>query len=103
MFARYSFLLEKRPITTKVITSGCISALGDLICQYTESHLKIKNETNTNNKESSLKIDWKRNRTFLLWGAVVIAPFLHVAYAKVFPYLVPELTTLGAMKKLALD
>ena len=65
--------------------------------------MKRNHEVNSNIKDKLFKIDWKRSKAFFLWGAVVNAPFLHVAYSKVFPYLVPELTTIGAMKKLVLD
>ena len=103
LFAKYNALLQSRPLSTKIITSGFISAIGDLISQYTENHLKRKDDIKNNKTPSESTYNWKRTRTFFLWGSVVIAPFLHVAYAKVFPYLVPELTTVGAMKKLALD
>ena len=65
--------------------------------------MKHKEEIKNNKTITANTYDWKRTRTFFLWGAVVIAPFLHLAYAKVFPYLVPELTKVGAMKKLVLD
>ena len=57
----------------------------------------------SNQETSKLEINWKRTRTFFLWGAVFIAPLLHVAYAKVFPYLIPEMTTIAALKKVSLD
>jgi hypothetical protein len=36
-------------------------------------------------------------------GTFFIAPILHVSYSKILPYLVPEATAVGALKKLALD
>ena len=36
-------------------------------------------------------------------GTFYVAPILHVSYSKVLPYLVPEATAVGAVKKLAID
>jgi hypothetical protein len=36
-------------------------------------------------------------------GTFYVAPILHVSYSKILPYLVPELTATGALKKLAVD
>lgn len=36
-------------------------------------------------------------------GTFYIAPILHVSYSKILPRLVPELTAVGAVKKLLID
>jgi protein Mpv17 len=36
-------------------------------------------------------------------GTFFVAPILHVSYSKILPWLVPEVTAAGALKKLAVD
>ena len=65
--------------------------------------MKRQDQVKNNKPVTENTYDLKRTRTFFLWGAVVVAPVLHLAYSKVFPYLVPELTKVGAVKKLVLN
>ena len=92
IFAKYNHYLSVRPLTTKILTSGTICAFGDVLCQAIE-----------NRQKKTFTFDVKRVRTFFLWGALVVAPTLHLCYARIFPWLVPELTMVGGMKKLFLD
>ncbi|CDW91795.1 mpv17 pmp22 family protein [Stylonychia lemnae] len=89
---RYNYHLSTRPLVTKMITSGAIGAFGDLLCQTFENRTK---------KEKSYNL--QRTKSFFLTGTFFIAPLLHLSYSIVLPRLVPELTTVGAIKKLALD
>ena len=36
-------------------------------------------------------------------GTFYVAPILHISYSKVLPWLVPETSAVGAIKKLAID
>jgi hypothetical protein len=65
-WAKYNILLEKHPITTKVITAGGIAAFGDINCQ-----LFI---------ESDKPFSFKRLGIFTFLGGVLVAPVLHVWY-----------------------
>jgi hypothetical protein len=44
-----------------------------------------------------------RTRTFFIIGTLYVAPILHVLYSRILPALVPELSTVGAIKKLLVD
>ena len=44
-----------------------------------------------------------RTRTFFIMGTFYVAPILHVMYSRVLPALVPEVTAVGAVKKLLID
>lgn len=56
-------------------------------------------------KEGVEKKDYNFNRTktFFVMGTFYVAPILHVSYSKILPALVPEVSPVGAVKKLALD
>ncbi len=56
-------------------------------------------------KEGVEKKDYNFNRTktFFVMGTFYVAPILHVSYSKILPALVPEVSAVGAVKKLALD
>ena len=49
------------------------------------------------------EFNFTRTRTFFIMGTFFVAPILHVSYSKILPRLVPEVTPIGAIKKLALD
>ena len=53
--------------------------------------------------ETKHTFNFNRTKTFFIMGTFYVAPILHVSYSKILPYLVPELTATGALKKLALD
>ena len=36
LLTKYNYFLAKRPLATKMITSGCIGAFGDILCQSME-------------------------------------------------------------------
>ncbi len=91
----YNSALTARPLLTKMATSGVISFFGDMLCQKIEGQfLKKKTEDGFN---------WHRAYVFTTIGTFYVAPVLHVHYSYVLPYLVPTVTTTGALLKLAFD
>jgi len=62
--------LERRPLVTKMWSSGIILALGDYLAQKIEQH---KNKS----KDS---IDPKRLAVYAIFGALISAPLLHIMY-----------------------
>ena len=58
LWAGYLRLLEQKPLTTKVVTSGVIAAVGDVLCQsWFEGH-----------------VDGKRLAIFSFLGAALVGP-----------------------------
>lgn len=47
--------------------------------------------------------NFNRTKTFFVMGTFYVAPILHVSYSKILPSLVPEVSAVGAVKKLAID
>jgi protein Mpv17 len=83
----YGNLLEKKPLSTKTITSVFTLGLGDLLCQSFE-----------NNKQ----YDW--NRTLKQASlAFLITPYLHVTYSKIMPTLFPTTDKLYLLKSILYD
>ena len=41
ILASYNRMLIKRPLSTKMLTSGAICSMGDLMCQYLEHSIII--------------------------------------------------------------
>ena len=86
MWAGYLRLLEQKPLTTKVVTSGVIAAIGDVLCQsWFEGH-----------------VDGKRLAIFSFLGAALVGPTLHVWYG-VLNRLLPAAGTAGAFQRMAVD
>lgn len=79
MFAAYSRLLNKHPILTKMVTSGTLFSLGDIITQTGNNFIYLV-------VDKKDQIDWKRNRNLFLVGAGYFAPMLHMWYCKMLPY-----------------
>ena len=53
--------------------------------------------------EERKPFNFKRTQTFFIMGTFFVAPILHTMYSKILPRLVPEVTSTGALKKLAID
>ena len=113
-FSWYTKQLDKRPLTTKIISSALIAASGDVICQLLENNLGAGNKNDqketaeipsmeqrqTKNKAaeataSSLDtdIDWSRTGRFLLIGAFWVAPATHLWYGFLSTRLIPGAAT----------
>lgn len=94
---KYLELLETKPISTKAITSGCISFTADVLCQ------RIDQENHVS-KNDKISFQWDKLRTFKfsLLGLCFIGPTLHFWYTNLFRML-PG-TNLGrVIQRLALD
>lgn len=76
--AWYSSKLDTHPITTKCITSGTISATGDISCQYLT--MPIQHVTD------DTKNSWDLARTgrFSALGTLWVGPVLHYWYGVLF-------------------
>jgi hypothetical protein len=85
--AMYSGWLVSHPLITKGITSGIITAGGDILCQ-----VAIEDGP----------IDWARVLRMGLIGTALVAPVLHVWYGRLGK-MIPAQTTVGALQRLALD
>ena len=66
-------MLTMRPLATKVVTTGLLSGLGDIVCQKFEGR----------------GLCFKRTATFAAVGSIYIGPLLHLNYSKMLPYPVP--------------
>ena len=103
ILAKYNYYLAKRPLATKMITSGCIGAFGDVLCQSMEKCKQFYFKNMLDYSKEAKPYNFNRSKTFFLVGTFFIAPILHVNYSKILPYLVPEISAVGALKKLAFD
>jgi hypothetical protein len=84
----YMELLNSRPLLTKAVTSGVITAAGDIGCQIVV--------------EKNDKFNFKRFFMFSGLGMVLVGPALHVWYGALNKF-IPAQTTAGAIYRLALD
>ena len=108
MWNAYLRALEKRPILTKAITSGCLTFTADVICQVFSPHkdqlrkLKEKHQTESagSGKDSDVTefsfhelqlrlriLDIKRLSIFTFLGVAYIAPCLHFWYGGLMRYI----------------
>ena len=83
--AWYSTKLDTHPIVTKCLTSGLVSALGDLICQSLTLPAK-DNSSSSSAPSSSAEPKWDMQRTgrFAALGALWVGPILHFWYGALF-------------------
>ena len=61
------------------------------------------NKSLIDSKKENKGYNLQRTKSFFLIGTFFVAPILHMNYSKIYPLLVPEATTAGALKKLAID
>jgi protein Mpv17 len=87
----YSDLLIKKPIITKSITSFITFGAGDLMCQYLE-----------NRSREHPKYDWIRYFRQASFG-FLIAPYLHMQFCVIMPYLFPSGQKVNVIKSLIYD
>ena len=76
LFSWYSKSLEKRPLVTKAITSGCITLAGDVACQMVF--------------ERSKQFDANRALRFFVTGTLLVGPALHSWYGFLFKKFPPS-------------
>ena len=119
LWAKYLESLEKRPLTTKAITSGILTFGADMICQLVfpdDAHIaKTRGIREAEEKEKDIKfgvldefklrtsmMDWKRTVIFSTIGVCYIGPVLHFWYG----YLMTAFSGTGmavTLKRLFLD
>jgi protein Mpv17 len=87
----YSDLLIQKPIITKCITSWITFGTGDLICQYLE-----------NRGKKSPQYDWIRYLRQASFG-FLIAPYLHLQFCVIMPYLFPSSKKNAVIKSVLYD
>jgi hypothetical protein len=77
LWVLYNGALNRRPITTKSITSGVMYGLGDIFAQMGESY---KNDT-------PLVLNWKRIGVMTFFGTFISGPMYHYwfAYLDILP------------------
>ena len=92
---KYLHLLETKPLSTKAITSGCISFTADCLCQKIDFH---------NNNKNNKVFQWDILRTFKysFIGLTFIGPTLHFWYTNLFRML-PGSELIKIFQRLALD
>jgi len=76
IFSLYLALLDKFPIRTKSITSGVVTALGDMLSQYIEHSVLIK----TTGGFKLFSMNWPRLWSFTVVGTFFVGPFVHYIY-----------------------
>jgi hypothetical protein len=70
----YMNLLDTYPLVTKSISSGIISAVGDVLAQCIEAKTA----------HIPLTLNWIRLTSFWLVGTIYVGPFLHFWYAQLW-------------------
>jgi len=77
LWVLYNGALNRRPITTKSITSGLMYGLGDIFAQVGEAY----------KFDVPLKLNWKRIGVMTFFGTVISGPMYHYwfAYLDTFP------------------
>ena len=93
LWGKYMELLERRPLETKIVTSGVLAFASDVICQKIDREYISKDDK---------KHDWIRTARFTSLGAFYMAPILHMWYG----FLMRSFSGTGALvtiQRVALD
>ena len=88
----YNKCLSSRPLLTKAISGCFVFALGDYLCQKVENHYIFHTP--------NAQIKWKRVLKQASFGFVV-APYLHLQYNILVPWLFPEALRFSTAKAVA--
>ena len=92
MFRGYNVLLTKYPLPTKMVTSGFLFGVGDVVCQLIEQKDK-----------KSIRIDKARLGKFSFFGCFLGAPILSFHYGRVLQWITPKTTPLATLAKVSFD
>ncbi|XP_054630819.1 peroxisomal membrane protein 2 [Dunckerocampus dactyliophorus] len=92
---QYLFLLKKYPILTKSVTSGILSALGNLLSQILEARKKSKND-------AVKEIDLAGAARYAIYGLLITGPVSHYFY-QLMEVWMPGTEPYCALKRLLLD
>ncbi|XP_030646895.1 peroxisomal membrane protein 2 [Chanos chanos] len=96
LLQQYLLLLKKYPILTKAVTSGILSALGNLLSQALESRKKAKQGS------PAKDVDFIGPARFAVYGLLVTGPVSHYFY-QVLEVLLPATVPYCMVKRLLLD
>ncbi|XP_038202646.1 peroxisomal membrane protein 2 isoform X3 [Arvicola amphibius] len=92
VLAQYLLLLKLYPVFTKAVSSGILSALGNLLAQMIEKK----------QKKDSQSLDVKGLLRYLVYGFFVTGPLSHYFYL-FMDYWIPPEVPLAIVKRLLLD
>lgn len=79
----YMSLLDQKPLLTKSITSGIITAIGNVLSQTITNHVASKQQHDKTEKSTTViknNINIVQLVAFILTGAVFVGPFVHYWY-----------------------
>ncbi|XP_061907271.1 peroxisomal membrane protein 2 [Entelurus aequoreus] len=96
LLQQYLFLLKKYPILTKSITSGILSALGNLLSQIVEARKKSKDN------EVAQEIDTAGAARYAIYGLFITGPVSHYFY-QLMEVWMPSTDPYCVLKRLLLD
>uniref|UniRef100_UPI0037E939E7 peroxisomal membrane protein 2 n=1 Tax=Semicossyphus pulcher TaxID=241346 RepID=UPI0037E939E7 len=96
LLQQYLFLLKKYPILTKSVTSGILSALGNLLSQILEARKKAKNGAPVN------ELDAAGAARYAIYGLFITGPVSHYFY-QLMEVWMPTTDPLCIVKRLLLD
>ncbi|XP_061842364.1 peroxisomal membrane protein 2 [Nerophis lumbriciformis] len=96
LLQQYLFLLKKYPILTKSITSGILSALGNLLSQIVEARKKSKDD------EVVQEIDTAGAARYAIYGLFITGPVSHYFY-QLMEVWMPSTDPYCVLKRLLLD
>ncbi|XP_028314378.1 peroxisomal membrane protein 2 [Gouania willdenowi] len=96
LLQQYLFLLRKYPVLTKSVTSGILSALGNLLSQVLEERKKGKHEA------PAAKTDVAGAARYAIYGLFITGPVSHVFYQLMETWM-PTTDPYCIIKRLLLD
>ncbi|KAF1389129.1 hypothetical protein PFLUV_G00070260 [Perca fluviatilis] len=96
LLQQYLVLLKKYPILTKSVTSGILTALGNLLSQFLEARKKAKNGAQVN------EIDTAAAARYAIYGLFITGPLSHYFY-QLMEVWMPSTDPLCLVKRLLLD
>ncbi|XP_061529290.1 peroxisomal membrane protein 2 [Phycodurus eques] len=96
LLSQYLFLLKKYPILTKSVTSGILSALGNLLSQILEARKKSQSDASVKG------IDTAGAARYAIYGLLVTGPLSHYFY-QLMEMWMPTTDPYCVVKRLLLD
>ena len=84
---------------TKMITSGVLFGVGDLVSQYFTTLQKKKNSS----IEYNVKFDFSRTFLFAAFGCFLAAPLLNFHYGTILPFIRPGTDVTSTLIKVGVD
>nr|XP_004544619.1 peroxisomal membrane protein 2 [Maylandia zebra] len=96
LLQQYLVLLKKYPILTKSVTSGILSALGNLLSQFVEARKKAQKGAPVSN------IDAAGAARYTIYGLLITGPVSHLFY-QLMEVWIPTTDRFCVVKRLLLD